>query len=277
MELNENTYETYLLLYIDNELSAQERAAVEAYLYAHPALQADFELLKSTIQKTPDVLFEEKALLYRFEALEASLETEFKNSLYKKAAGTIVPIGFKKILSQYTSIAALVLIVLGMGFYYFHTNIQNSINIASNHFIHNRPTLVAAKVEKPSKNMASLAQTSIPEATSPSQVKKENNTMIVATDTSMLAQTTTLIQPSPIVFDNTVLAKSTEPASHETPIVSNTAQIENKEVNADVEEINTDDNDRIIYISNFELDGDKIRGLTRRVSALFKRNKTDKN
>jgi hypothetical protein len=43
------------------------------------------------------------------------------------------------------------------------------------------------------------------------------------------------------------------------------------------EEINTEDNDRVIYISNIELDGDKFRGITRRLSALFKRNKSEKN
>ena len=43
------------------------------------------------------------------------------------------------------------------------------------------------------------------------------------------------------------------------------------------EEINTEDNDRVIYISNIELDGDKFRGITRRLGILFKRNKTEKN
>ena len=43
------------------------------------------------------------------------------------------------------------------------------------------------------------------------------------------------------------------------------------------EEINTEDNDRVIYISNIELDGDKFRGVTRRIGAIFKRNKNEKN
>ena len=40
--------------------------------------------------------------------------------------------------------------------------------------------------------------------------------------------------------------------------------------------INTDEHDRTIYIANFEIDGDKLRGVTRRINALFKRNKNDK-
>ena len=36
MELNQDNYENYLLLYIDNELTASERATVEAFLESHP-------------------------------------------------------------------------------------------------------------------------------------------------------------------------------------------------------------------------------------------------
>ena len=43
------------------------------------------------------------------------------------------------------------------------------------------------------------------------------------------------------------------------------------------EEINTDNNDRVIHFSNIELDGDKFRGITRRLGAIFKRNKNEKN
>jgi hypothetical protein len=40
--------------------------------------------------------------------------------------------------------------------------------------------------------------------------------------------------------------------------------------------IDTEDPNRTIYIANFEIDGNKFRGLTRRVSALLKRNKSEK-
>ncbi|MEN9512813.1 MAG: hypothetical protein RJB16_573, partial [Bacteroidota bacterium] len=38
MELNQDNYENYLLLYIDNELSASEKAAVELLLASNPKL-----------------------------------------------------------------------------------------------------------------------------------------------------------------------------------------------------------------------------------------------
>jgi hypothetical protein len=42
------------------------------------------------------------------------------------------------------------------------------------------------------------------------------------------------------------------------------------------EYIDTDERDRSVYIANFEIDGDKIRGFSRRINAIFKRNKNDK-
>jgi hypothetical protein len=42
------------------------------------------------------------------------------------------------------------------------------------------------------------------------------------------------------------------------------------------EVIDTEDPNRTIYIANFEIDGNKFRGITRRVSAFLKRNKSDK-
>jgi hypothetical protein len=37
-----------------------------------------------------------------------------------------------------------------------------------------------------------------------------------------------------------------------------------------------DENDRTLYIANFEIDGEKLRGISRRINAIFKRNKNEK-
>jgi hypothetical protein len=42
------------------------------------------------------------------------------------------------------------------------------------------------------------------------------------------------------------------------------------------EVIDTEDTNRTIFIANFEIDGNKFRGITRRVSAFLKRNKSEK-
>lgn len=46
--ISRSNYEEYFLLYVDNELSAEEKAAVENFLLAHPDLQAEMDILLST-------------------------------------------------------------------------------------------------------------------------------------------------------------------------------------------------------------------------------------
>lgn len=55
------------------------------------------------------------------------------------------------------------------------------------------------------------------------------------------------------------------------------ANVSNSSNNSEsYENVNTDNSDRTIYVANFEIDGEKLRGLGRRFNALLKRNKTDK-
>ena len=41
-------YEEYLLLYVDNELTAAEKEMVDAFLIVHPELQIELDMLMST-------------------------------------------------------------------------------------------------------------------------------------------------------------------------------------------------------------------------------------
>ena len=49
MQLNESTYETIFLLYIDNELSPKERLEVEAFIADNPSYALEMEALKATV------------------------------------------------------------------------------------------------------------------------------------------------------------------------------------------------------------------------------------
>ena len=66
MSINRYNYEEYFLLYVDNELPAAERAAVEKFAREHPDLSQELELLKqSVLRPEPHQVFTNKETLMR--------------------------------------------------------------------------------------------------------------------------------------------------------------------------------------------------------------------
>lgn len=63
MNINLNNYEQYLLMYVDNELSAAERMQVEEFLRDYPYLQEELDILQQTVLPLEDVLFDKSSLL----------------------------------------------------------------------------------------------------------------------------------------------------------------------------------------------------------------------
>lgn len=64
--LTPENYETYLLSYIDGELSAAEEQTLHAFLQQHPALQETLQLFRRTrLQADPALRMPDKAALYR--------------------------------------------------------------------------------------------------------------------------------------------------------------------------------------------------------------------
>ena len=66
MNINRHNYEEFFLMYADNELSAGDRAAVEAFVMDHPDLKTELEMLLQTILPADDLkVFSDKESLYR--------------------------------------------------------------------------------------------------------------------------------------------------------------------------------------------------------------------
>lgn len=67
MTITKHNYEEFFLLYVDNELNAQERKAVEDFVQVNPELREELETLLQTQLQAPELSFD-KSLLYKPEA-----------------------------------------------------------------------------------------------------------------------------------------------------------------------------------------------------------------
>ena len=279
MELNQDNYENYLLLYIDNELSASEKAAVELLLASNPKKAQELKALQAVQLKPEFVEFSDKSSLYRFDEMNASLDPAFKKTLYKSSLKSAKLIDIKKIYWATGSIAAIAIsIFFGVKTLVNQPQLQQPQLVASIAPIKNNIPNKSVSILKPIEKTLSttdnqlnnqpqiIAQSNqvIADATLPIIASVTNNDQpILSKETLNADQTATMVESSSITADNTTM--------------NSTISVEQKIEKEIFEEINTEDNDRVIYISNIELDGDKFRGITRRLNALFKRNKSEKN
>lgn len=74
MNINRNNYEEFFLLYVDNELSATERNAVELFVQQNADLQEELNMLQQTVMPADAVVFDKTNLLKEeFTALQENL------------------------------------------------------------------------------------------------------------------------------------------------------------------------------------------------------------
>ena len=69
MNINRNNYESFFLMYVDNELSAVERLSVETFVQQFPYLAEELELLMEMILPANDAIIFDKTSLYKPVAL----------------------------------------------------------------------------------------------------------------------------------------------------------------------------------------------------------------
>lgn len=93
MNIDRNNYEMYFLLYVDNELSAAQRNAVEKFIAENADLQTELQLLMKTALPSEDIVFTAKDILYKKEltpdSLQEQLLLQLDNELDTEAAGSL--------------------------------------------------------------------------------------------------------------------------------------------------------------------------------------------
>jgi anti-sigma factor RsiW len=265
--INEINYEEQFLLFLDNELTEKENAQTKAFLVAHPELQTAFEQLQQT--KLP----------------EETLSFGDKSVLYQKEENKPVVFAWWRMAVAAAMIGLMVLV-----WNLVPTGKQVDPMVKSGK-LETLPTKInesKPKVAEASMNNESLAN----QNTKANQVPMSNNNKTVITELAANSNNASNILPKnddnanateiaiieqPI---NTTIANNTVPTNldnadhanqlgHATasPDGSNDATIFQQTV---YKELDTDDENKSLYLGNLELNRDKLRGFFRKAGNLFK-------
>jgi len=305
MKINIQNIDTYLMSYIDNELSLAEIKELELFIKAHPVYEKELALLKQTVLEADEIEYEDKELLYRYSEMEATLPSAFKKQLYRQEAKVVEGFFTRTNIISISSIAALLLLFVGYRFYNSGNNLnnelisqnkkantENSVNVV----IANSAQAIEINNSAKLKNEASLAtdnnmsastKTTLAKGTSFKIVKKTPSnfntdaTNLITFNSKELSTSAGIISESDLTPNSITTELTNKTIAEIEPINSteNTKQAianTNMPIEENYENIDTDDHDRSVYIANLEIDGDKIRGFSRRINAIFKRNKNDK-
>jgi hypothetical protein len=291
MKINTTNYEEYFLLYFDNELSAEQRTAVELFIEENPVYKKEFSLLQQSVLAPENIEFEDKILLYRLEEMEASLPNTFKQSLYRKEAKLIDGFFNTKLNRSIAAVAAVVLFIVGYnliptipGKQSNHAELANNKPVIKN----DAPSYVINKTKQSSNELYQGNGSGGVRVSGNGIGNKRLNTILpmVAEKKNKYAQEASIIQSLATTAGHII---NNENETRTAPIANNTVAISSvnqkiasneasavAEAKEAFENIDTDNPDRTIYIANMEIDGDKLRGFTRRIGAFIKRNKTEK-
>ena len=300
--INKNNYETFFLSYIDNELNAAERAAVEAFVLTDSKYAEELALFEKTKIQAPSIEhieMEDKIFLYRFPEMQASLDADFKKSLYKKEAPVRKVLFTPNLMRASFAIAALFILLIGVQLFKTNTVIKDktAFTITNNFSTNSKQpenTILPNEVNEAAINKNSTAVLSslpiskkinnaniaIAESAKANQAGFEDQAIVHNNmNTDIINTTEGLSQTSRENENNNKLAAKFNEAQISSSAMETMASEEEKimpVIPTAYKEIDTEEDDRTINIGMLEIDGAAFRGITRKFSALLKRNKIEK-
>ena len=300
--INKNNYETFFLSYIDNELNAAERAAVEAFVLTDSKYAEELALFEKTKIQAPSIEhieMEDKIFLYRFPEMQASLDADFKKSLYRREAPVRKVLFTPNLMRASFAIAALFILLIGVQLFKTNTVIKDKTaiaitNNASTNSKQPENTILPNEVNEAAINKNSTAVLSrlaiskkinnahitIAESVRANQAGFEDQAIVHNNmNTNIINTTEGLSQTSRENENNNKLTAKFNEAQISSSSMETMASEEEKIISVNptaFKEIDTEEDDRTINIGMIEIDGAAFRGITRKFSALLKRNKIDK-
>ena len=294
--INENNYETYFMSYIDNELNAAERAAVDAFVLTEPKYAEELALFEKTKLHAPSNEFiemEDKIFLYRFPEMQASLDIDFKKSLYRKEAPVRKIIFTPNLMRASFAIAAMLILLIGLQLFKSDSPILES-NIVESPL---KDKTGLAITNNSSTNSKQIENTILPNVVNEAAISKKINNINIAIAKSATNQAnfedqtiatnnmnTNIVSRSEGFSEtnrendsqNIVVAKFNEAQISSSSMETMATEEEKIILPTNYKEIDTEEEDRTINIGILEIDAVAFRGITRKFSALLKRNKIEK-
>ena len=300
--INKKNYETFFMSYIDNELNTAERAAVEAFVLTDSKYAEElaiFEKTKLQASSMEHIEMEDKIFLYRFPEMQVSLDADFKKSLYKKEAPVRKVLFTPNLMRASFAIAALFILLIGVQLFKTSSVIKDktAFTITKNFSTNSKQpenTILPNEVNEAAINKNSTAVlSSLPIS------KKINNAKFTIAEsvranqdgfedqasasnnmnTNIVSANEGLSQTSRENGNNNKLAAKFNEAQISSSAMETMASEEEKimpVIPTAYKEIDTEEDDRTINIGMLEIDGAAFRGITRKFSALLKRNKIEK-
>ena len=292
--INKNNYETFFLSYIDNELNAAERAAVEAFVLTDSKYAEElalFEKTKLQASSIEHIEMEDKIFLYRFPEMQASLDTDFKKSLYKKEAPIHKIVFTPNVMRASFAIAALFILFIGIQL--FKTNaiikdktafaITNNVSTNSKQTENTKlPDLSSQVAVNTNNSNTAMAIKAIPK--NQNEFQNENKSTVASANNTSNSININIINnsSSQAIRENdsqNILASKFNEGQISSSAMETMPTEEDKiipVIPTAYKEIDTEEEERTINIGMLEIDGATFRGITRRFSALLKRNKIEK-
>ena len=271
--INSSNCEEQFLLYVDEELDATDKTAVETFVLQHPEKQDAFTLLKQTKLQPEQISFPDKASLYREEKKERPIIFMQWRRLAVAAAligmavlvWTIVPQD-QTTQSSFAGITAPV----PSG----NNTTQRSVDASSS-----ATNQVIAEEQTIAANNASNQSNQQQQNRFVDEVAEKNTKLPVTNDllnrqedviASVTDDSKTGTQANINNTINTTATITMDPVMVAAKAEDNPANKNNMMQQAVYRELDTDDDRKTLYLGAVEINKDKLRGIFRKASSIFK-------
>ena len=264
--INLTNYEEWLVLYVDDELNAEEKTAVEKFAEAHPHVQQELALFQQTKSQPEKIVFESKEILYRREKTVRVISMQW----WKVA------------------VAAVLIISAGVTIYPFLTT-RNNGEITNKEVakVEKKQTSISEKAmtvdtqQQPTTTNEQKEQLAVStgiekqtetKAKQQTPLKEENNQQLAYNDLRQNTDEVKTLQPSTVEINQPTI---------EQPKMNDAVAIENKmhkeNINTDpvtIPAVKTPDNsntsDDVQYASN-DTENKRLRGFFRKATRIIER------